>query len=135
MPRPFVAVPPVAVPPAVVLFALLFAGPAASAGCGGPGSAPCGPDYVPPILRRILIPQVGLGADFRPACAQHDRCYTVGYRDRYGRRTTRLQCDRQFLGNLDRACDSALLPGLCRLRARGDYLAVRIYGAVSFDTP
>ena len=109
--------------------------PASSAGCGDPGAAPCGPGYVPPILRRILIPQVGLGADFRPACAQHDRCYTVGYRDAYGRRTTRLQCDRQFLGNLDRACDSAFLPGLCRLRARGDYLAVRLYGPLSFDTP
>ena len=123
---------------AAALFCLVTAGaaaPAASAGCGDPGAAPCGPVWIPAPLRRVLIPQVGLGADFRPACAQHDRCYTVGYRDRFGRRTTRLQCDRQFLGNLNRACDSALFPPLCRARARLDYAAVRLYGVFSFDTP
>ena len=118
-----------------VLSALAWGAPAASAGCGGPDSAPCGPGYVPPILRRILIPQVGLGADFRPACARHDACYTVGYRDRYGRVLTRRQCDDRFLNDLDRACDSALFPPLCRLRARGDYVAVRLYGVLSFRTP
>ena len=109
--------------------------PTASAGCGDPGEAPCGPSWAPPILRRILIPQVGLGADFRPACAAHDRCYTVGYRDANGRRPGQKQCDRRFLRDLDRACDSAICPPLCRTRARLDYLAVRLYGKLSFDTP
>ena len=109
--------------------------PAANAGCGDPGAAPCGPSWVPAPLRAVLIPQVGLGADFRPACAEHDRCYTRGYRDPNGRRPGQYECDRRFLRRLDRACDSAVFPPLCRMRARLDYVAVRLYGKLSFDTP
>ena len=61
-------------------------------GCGEPGSdphaapAPCGPDWLPIALRRaLLIPQSVAGADFRPACARHDRTYAFGYREALGR--------------------------------------------------
>ena len=100
-----------------------------------PHTAPCGPDWLPIALRRALIPQGVAGADFRPACARHDRTYAFGYRDALGRRPGRLECDREYLANLDRASLSADAPTLSRLRARANYLAVRLAGGYSFDLP
>ncbi len=72
---------------------------------------PCGPDALPPALK-ALVPQGHHGADFRPACRNHDRCYgTPG--------TTKASCDRQFLDNLLSACESSKRPRSCKRRAAG----------------
>ena len=126
---------PVAVTLALAACSLAACRPAARAGCGDPGAAPCGPAQVPAPLRLLLIPQVGPGWDFRPACARHDRCYTLGYRDEFGRTVSRRQCDRRFLADLNRACAAVPFPRLCRCRARLDYAAVRVFGASAYGTP
>jgi hypothetical protein len=51
---------------------------------------PCGPDSVPPVLK-VLFWQGSGGADFKPACREHDRCYTKGS----GR--LKADCDCEFL--------------------------------------
>jgi hypothetical protein len=80
---------------------------------------PCGPAGLPPALRR-LVPQGYRGADFRPACRKHDRCYGGGGAKR--------DCDRQFLRDLQSACESSSRPRACRRRARRMYVAVHLMG-------
>ena len=80
---------------------------------------PCGPGES--FGGNRLFKQGYAGADFRPACAQHDACLMSG-------RCSRYQCDRQFLDNLDAACCCSSRPWLCRLKARKYYLGVRLFG-------
>ncbi len=89
-----------------------------------PGSScppwrPCGPQDS--FGRNWLFPQKFFGADYRPACAQHDACLMSGC-------TSRKACDRMFLANMDCACNHSLFPNLCRLEARKCYLGVRLFG-------
>jgi len=79
-------------------------------------SRPCGPG----ILSNILIPQGFVGADFRPACRQHDACYASG--------CTRRQCDDAFKANLFRACAGSKRPMACRMKAMQWYWQVRLLG-------
>jgi len=71
---------------------------------------PCGPDSMTGPLR-LLIPQEFAGADFRPACRRHDACYdTPGM--------SRAACDRQYLRDMECACNQSKLPRVCRFVAR-----------------
>jgi hypothetical protein len=90
---------------------------ACSVGCSSNQLArPCGPGY----LGNILIPQGFCGADFRPACRQHDRCYSSN--------CPRKACDDRFLDDMLGACQCSNMPGLCRLRAYQWYWQVRLLG-------
>ncbi|MCO6456263.1 MAG: hypothetical protein J5I93_13260 [Pirellulaceae bacterium] len=82
--------------------------------------APCGPAAWPLPLRR-LVPQQFAGADFRPACRCHDRCYECGGEDR-------AECDERFGDSLADACQSSGFPLLCRLVARGMHCSVTCLG-------
>ena len=83
-------------------------------------NAPCGPDWLAPPLRG-LIPQGHMGADFRPACAAHDRCYTQpGW--------SRAACDQKYHRDLLTACNNSRFPFCCRLRAGLMYSTVRLFG-------
>ena len=96
--------------------ALLFTMSAVSA-----DDSPCGPEGVPPFLKR-LIPQGFAGADFRPACRQHDDCY-----DNHG--VPRKHCDQAFRADMYRACENSRHPRLCRMTANRRYRTVRLLGA------
>lgn len=95
-------------------------GPADPAPCGPADPAPCGPAAWPLALRR-LVPQQFAGADFRPACRCHDRCYEAGGEDR-------TACDERFRHNLVNACQSSRFPRLCRLVARAMHCSVACLG-------
>ncbi|MEP3479309.1 MAG: hypothetical protein ABJZ55_08685 [Fuerstiella sp.] len=100
--------------------ALLFAASTASA-----DDRPCGPDRMPPFLKRF-VPQGFAGADFRPACRQHDRCY-----DNHG--IPRKQCDQAFQANMHCACEQSRFPALCRMAANRRYRMVRLFGGAHRD--
>lgn len=95
----------------------LTAAPVPRASC--PPWRPCGPNES--FGMNWLIPQGFFGADYRPACAQHDACLMSGC---YSRKA----CDRMFLANMDCACNHSRFPILCRLEARKCYLGVRLFG-------
>ncbi len=80
---------------------------------------PCGPDNMPPALRQ-LIPQEYHGANFRPACSRHDRCYVSG--------PSRRQCDQRFKRDLLKACECSDRPIRCRIVARTMYRATAMFG-------
>jgi len=65
-----------------------------------------------------LVPQGFFGADFRPACACHDACLQTC--------TSRCDCDRQFLCNMQSACDSSCNPRACYRKARMYYGMARL---------
>ncbi|WP_153555740.1 hypothetical protein [Roseimaritima sediminicola] len=91
----------------------------ASLGYGADDSSrPCGPAAMRGPLR-YLIPQGAGGADFRPACRRHDACYTIPG-------ASRQQCDRQFLRDMQCACDNSRHPIRCRITARLMYMATRL---------
>ena len=71
---------------------------------------PCGPEGMKGPLAR-LIPQGFAGADFKPACRRHDRCYAT-----YG--SDKKACDRRFLSDMQTACSGSRRPLLCRTVAR-----------------
>ncbi len=88
---------------------------------------PCGPDSIPPALK-IIFWQGSGGADFKPACREHDRCYTKGS----GR--IKSDCDTQFLLDLQYTCQSSRNPRKCLRRARFmHWLTVR-FGHSAFGT-
>lgn len=90
----------------------------AAAQCTGDG--PCGPRGL-----EWAIPQGFAGADFRPTCAVHDRCYTIpGVSRRY--------CDRQFSRGLHNACRNSRHPFLCHLTASTMTGVVRLFGGPAF---
>jgi len=83
---------------------------------------PCGPGNS--LGGNRLIPQAGFGADFRPACASHDACLAAG--------VPRRECDRQFLHNMQCACENSRHPVLCRMQARWYYTAARLFGGLYY---
>lgn len=88
-------------------------------------NSPCGPDWLAPPLRG-LIPQGYMGADFRPACEAHDRCYTLpGW--------SRSACDQQYRRDLQTACNDSRFPFGCRMRAGIMYWAVRAFGEKNYQ--
>lgn len=85
---------------------------------------PCGPDGMPRFLKR-MVPQGAFGADFRPACRQHDRCYSACGADR-------KQCDRQLKADMHCACQHSKHPVLCRMAANHRYRMTRLFGLSPF---
>ncbi len=73
-----------------------------------------------------FIPQFRAGADFRPVCAAHDKCYGAGTT------STRKECDDAFLRGLQCACESSTRPRACKRRAKFMYIAVRRFGGDHF---
>ncbi|MFN0054935.1 MAG: hypothetical protein ACKV0T_22420 [Planctomycetales bacterium] len=87
---------------------------AAEAGC--PPWRPCGPG--PSWGGNRLIHQGFYGADFRPACANHDACLATCAR--------RSDCDRQFLCEMYSACECSTNPKACQRKARCYYKIARL---------
>lgn len=83
-------------------------------------NSPCGPNDRNGLLKR-LIPQGWRGADFRPACRQHDTCYTTSG-------TNRKRCDNSFQRSLEASCANSRNPRMCRFVARAMARAVDRYG-------
>lgn len=69
-----------------------------------------------------LVPQGFYGADFRPACARHDECLLSC--------TCRRDCDRQFLCDMNAACECSSHPHKCRMKARCYYAMARLLGGI-----
>ena len=69
----------------------------------------------------LLTPQGHRGADFRPACSQHDACYD-------GSGKSRRECDREYYQRLQTACAYSADPSVCKRRARRMHIAVRLFG-------
>ena len=87
---------------------------------------PCGPDSLKGPAR-LLIPQGGGGADFRPTCEAHDNCYgTLG--------SDRDQCDLNWKSDMLSACQSANRKCACRRRAKFMHRVVSKHGQGAFDT-
>lgn len=97
-----------------------------SAQAGGPGSCPpwrpCGPGNS--FGGNRLVQQRFFGADMRPACATHDACLASG--------ASRRQCDRQFLGNMNGACENSRHPFLCRVKAFHYFTSARLFGGLYY---
>jgi len=55
------------------------------------------------LVRKLAPP----GADFAPACGEHDRCYATWRRER-SPHEHRAACDRELLTNLEYACAAAV---------------------------
>ncbi len=89
----------------------------ALADCNG---RPCG---VGPL--RALTPQGHRGASFRPACQQHDNCYSQGP-------FSRKQCDDKFLQSMLSACRNSKNPAACVRRARMMHFNVRLFGGLFY---
>ena len=85
---------------------------------------PCGPDGMPTFMKR-LVPQTAFGADFRPACRHHDRCYSACGADR-------KQCDKQLKADMHCACENSKHPLLCRMAANHRYRMTRLFGGSAF---
>ena len=72
------------------------------------------------------FPSVVLGADFKPACNTHDRCYgTCGVGKKH--------CDKQFKEMLYSACNSSYNPANCRYVANQYYTAVSVGGKGPYE--
>lgn len=87
-------------------------------GCTGDG--PCGP-----VGLEWAIPQGFAGADFRPACARHDACYSMPG-------ASRRECDRQFSRGLHAACGNSRHPILCHMTAGTMTVMTRLFGGPAF---
>lgn len=99
-------------------FVILASALPARAEC--PPWRPCGPQNSWGGNR--LIPQGFYGADFRSACAAHDACYQTC--------ADRRDCDRQFLCNMQSACDCSANPRACYRKAKFYYMSARLFGGV-----
>ncbi|MBA3314556.1 MAG: phospholipase [Planctomycetota bacterium] len=104
------------------LFMIAAALSSAEAFAGGYciGNGPCGPRGL-----EWAVPQGFAGADFRPACARHDHCYTIPG-------TSRRVCDRRFHRELLCACDNSRRPILCRLTANTMGVVTKLFGGPAF---
>jgi hypothetical protein len=87
---------------------------------------PCGPDSLTGPLRK-LIPQGAFGADFKPACRDHDACYDTPY-------SNKSTCDKKYLQSMVSACSMSRHPALCRMTAKILYNASRRHGQDAFDS-
>ena len=90
----------------------------------GPGGCPpwrpCGPGNS--LGGNRMIAQGFHGADFRSTCGSHDACLASG--------ASRRSCDRQFLSNMNCACESSRHPFLCRVKAFEYFAAARLFGGL-----
>lgn len=86
---------------------------------------PCGPPTMSPLMRQLLIPQEFAGADFRPACRAHDRCYEIPG-------TNRKICDQRFYCDVVAICDQSSHPEACKRLAKTMYRAERLFGHKSY---
>lgn len=102
---------------AFIAFAVQSVASADDGNC--PWWRPCGPGNSWGGNRGFA--QGAYGADFRPACAQHDACLANGC-------NSRKSCDREFLNNMYSACECSDKPLLCRHKARMYYLGARLFG-------
>lgn len=78
---------------------------------------PCGPGYV-----NWLFLQGCAGADFRPACQEHDYCYQNC--------PSRKECDDNFHRGMCEACENSRHPHICRFTAWWMYKGTRVFGAL-----
>lgn len=103
-----------------IVFWICLAG-SASVDAGCPPWRPCGAGNTWGGNR--LVRQGFQGADFRPACANHDACLKTC--------ASRADCDCQLLNDLNAACDTSSNPRACYRKARQFYAAARIAHALS----
>lgn len=112
-----------------VLYILLSLALFVSSGCANQAryrsSCPCGPDWMSEGLRCALAPQEFAGADFRPACRDHDLGYEVPGKPK-------KQTDDEFLEANLVACECSSAPCLCRATAHMLYLNVHLFGWLSY---
>lgn len=86
---------------------------------------PCGSVSMGPVMKR-LIPQEFNGANFRPVCRRHDRCYdTLG--------ADKRACDRQYRKGMHAACKCSRTPIRCHMAASIMTAAVVLGGNKSFE--
>jgi hypothetical protein len=78
---------------------------------------PCGPGTRRNLIR-LFIPQGFAGADFKPACREHDHCYGLKGADK-------AACDAAMYAQMLCACENSRRPRLCRLTARLMYRSVQ----------
>lgn len=78
---------------------------------------PCGPGTRRNLIR-LFIPQGFAGADFKPACREHDNCYGLKGADK-------AACDAAMHAQMLCACGNSRRPRLCRLTANIMYSSVR----------
>jgi hypothetical protein len=86
---------------------------------------PCGPDSIKGVFR-YLLPQGFLGADFRPACRNHDDNYDTP-------NSNKRQADQQLRRETLAACESSRFKLGCRMMARTMYRLVDRYGDSAFQ--
>lgn len=103
-----------------MLVVIACLGSCVPAGADCPPWRPCGPGNS--WGGNHLVPQGFYGADFRYACANHDECYKSC--------ANRKDCDRQFLHNMQCACDCSANPRACYRKAKCYYMAARLLGGV-----
>lgn len=101
------------------LFLILSSAAAQAQDGACPWWRPCGPGNTWGGNR--LTKQGAGGVDFRPACAAHDACFA-------NPSVPRKACDRQFLANMQSACECSPNPIICRLKAKQAYVTVRLFG-------
>lgn len=95
---------------------LIFFAFSAVAEAGCPPWRPCGLGNAWGGNR--LVRQGFYGADFRPACANHDACLLTC--------ALRCDCDRQFLADMCAACECSSNPRACQRKARMYYNIARL---------
>lgn len=91
---------------------------------------PCGPDTSQgPFGRaiRYLFPQGFFGADFRPACSNHDNNYDTLNHDK-------TAADQQFLHEMMCACEHSIFKRGCRHMARTMYKLVANHGDSAYQS-
>lgn len=104
----------------ILAVGMALAGGTAAAGVHCTGDGPCGP-----VGLEWAVPQGFAGADFRPACAVHDRCYSTPG-------VSRHDCDRQFSRSLKAACNQSRHPFLCRMTTCTMSVATKLFGGPAF---
>lgn len=103
---------------AIFSFVCLAFGSSAKADC--PPWRPCGGGNTWGGNR--LVKQGFFGADFRPACANHDACLANG--------VPKSCCDQQFLNDMNAACECSSNPRACQRKARFYYNVTRVFGGL-----
>jgi hypothetical protein len=98
----------------------VFVPAAVSAGAHCTGNGPCGP-----VGLEWATPQGFAGADFRPNCAVHDRCYSTPG-------VSRRDCDLHFRQGLHCACNNSRHPVMCHMTAETMFVATRLFGGPAF---
>ncbi|MDB5387348.1 MAG: hypothetical protein JWM11_2994 [Planctomycetaceae bacterium] len=103
-----------------LLFSLVTLAFCSDAKADCPPWRPCGPGNTWGGNR--LVKQGFFGADFRPACANHDACLQTG--------ACRRDCDQQFLNDMRAACECSSNPKACDRKAKHYYHMARLFGGL-----